>query len=206
MSLGQISLNLSFLLYLFLYLPQVIHNQKQASLEGLSIKMHMTLYLAYCLDLLYGFGTQLPWQYLTVSSIGWLLLTIQHVQFIRHFKQQQHNVWQIIFYALLFALSILLAYGISQRPFSTEQMPYCGYLAQIGFVMAFVPQILKSHRLQSAQALSILFILLNFFLAVLDSMSAWQLGWSWPNKIGALLGILLTTVLMLQYRIYQKSQ
>lgn len=205
MSLGQSSLNLSFLLYLFLYLPQVIHNQKQTSLDGLSIKMHMTLYLAYCLDLLYGFGTQLPWQYLSVSGIGWLLLTIQHVQFIQHFKQKNHGAWQFIFYILLFTFSILLVYGISQKPFSAEEMPYCGYLAQIGFVIAFVPQILKSQRLKSAQAISALFILLNFLLAVLDSISAWQLGWGWPNKLGALLGVLLTTVLMLQYRIYQKS-
>ena len=82
MMLGQISLNLSFLMYMFLYLPQLIHNQKQTNLAELSKWMHLTLYLGYSLDLVYGFGNNLPWQYRTVSAIGWVLLTIQHFQLI----------------------------------------------------------------------------------------------------------------------------
>ncbi len=203
MFLGQISLNLSFLIYMFLYLPQIIHNQKQDSLDGLSIGMHITLYLAYFLDLIYGFGTQLPWQYLTVSSIGWLLLNVQHVQLIRYFRQTSYWVGQIVFCFLLLSLSALLVYSISQSPFSNLIILYCGYLSQIGFVIAFVPQILKSQRLKSAQSINVIFILLNFLLVALDCISAWQLGWGWPNKLGPLLGILLTGILMLQYRRYR---
>ena len=205
--LGQISLNLSFLMYMFLYLPQVIHNQKQTNLAELSKWMHLTLYLGYSLDLLYGFGSNLPWQYCTVSAIGWLLLTIQHVQLIHHFKQAEQKFFQIGFYSILMcSTALLMLLSINPKPFVHLALYTLGYAAQIAFVIAFIPQILKSKRLQSAQALSIFYILLCLFLAILDGISAWQLNWGWPNKLGSCLIILLTSMLLMQYYRYQFSK
>lgn len=205
MFIGQISLNLSFIMYTFLYLPQVLHNQKQTSLEGLSQWMHLTLYLAYSLDLVYGFGQNLPWQYCAVSSAGWLLLNIQHFQFIQHFKHKKRSHIQTIFYGILASTSLFLIWGIGQTPFTNLSLNFFGYIAQISFVVAFIPQILRSMQLQSAQALNLMYILLNFCLAGLDCVSAWQLNWGWPNKIGSGCIIFLTGILLLQQRKYSKK-
>lgn len=203
--LGQISLNLSFLMYMFLYLPQVIHNQRQSSLEGLSPWMHLTLYSAYSLDLLYGCGQNLPWQYCAVSFIGWGLLTIQHLQFICYFSHSKQISIQRIFYGLFIFTSFILIWSINKKPFTSLSLNYIGYIAQINFVIAFIPQIIRSMQLQSAHALNFLYILLNFSLAGLDCISAWQLKWGWPNKLGSGCLVLLTGILLLQRRTYAKN-
>lgn len=203
MIVGQISLNLSFFTYMFLYLPQVIHNQKRTSLEGLSKRMHLILYLAYFLDLLYGFGKELPWQYRAVSATGWLLLTIQHLQLIHHFKNTLQMTYRRVFYSIMLSICAILIWGISQKPFANLSLNFIGYISQIGFSLAFIPQIMKSKQLQSAAAMNHTYILLSVFLAILDAISAWQLGWGWPNQLGACLAILFSSVLMLQYYRYQ---
>lgn len=204
MLLGQISLNLSFILYMFLYLPQVIHNQKQSSLSGLSLWMHGLLYGAYSLDLIYGCGQNLPWQYCAVSATGWLLLNMQHLQFIAHFRQQKKTYLGLFFYGILIFTSLILIWGVSQKPFNSWLLNCFGYLAQLGFVCAFIPQIGHSIKLRSAQAMNVIYLLLNFFLAGLDNISAWQLGWGWPNKLGASSIMFLTTILLLQQRKYRQ--
>ncbi len=203
MFLGQISLNLSFSIYLFLYLPQVIHNQQQTTLNGLSILMHVILYLAYVFDLIYGFGTNLPWQYRCTSGVGCVLLSIQHFQFLSHFKQHPQRVFETFFYILFPCIVILVAYGVYLKPFANLSIQYIGYLSQMGFVIAFLPQILKSKQLQSSQSVNIIYILLNAMLASLDLISAWQLHWGWPNKLGAILNLLFTGILLIQYRKYK---
>lgn len=83
------SLNLSFVLYLCVYLPQIIHNRKPYHLSNLSIGMHCILYASYCLDLIYGFSSDLQWQYKTVSVVGLTLLSIQHLQITYHQLRQK---------------------------------------------------------------------------------------------------------------------
>lgn len=204
--LGQISLNLSFFMYLFLYLPQVVHNQKQANLGELSKGMHLIMYFGYSLDLLYGFGNHLPWQYRAVSAVGWLLLTTQHLQLMGYFKQTEQTFLRMIFYSVLLLSTTLILFIILQKTPSLPLILYSiGYASQTAFIIAFIPQILKSKRLQSAQALNIVYIVLCLVLSILDCISAWQLEWGWPNKLGASLMILLTSMLVLQYYLYQFS-
>ena len=257
MFLGQISLNISFFLYIFLYLPQVLHNHKQTTLVGLSLSMHLLLYLSYSLDLLYGCNQNMPWQYCAVSTTGWLLLNLQHFQFIAYFHKQklrtvdtlsseaQHpascrqeleifnntmtysidkkqygsrrqgarrsnlNCQQplkqqtALMYGIVIVMSITLAWGIRYKPFNAQVLNGLDYLAQLGFVIAFIPQIFRSKKLQSAYAINVIYLSLNFCLAGLDTISAWQLGWGWPNKFGAGCMVLLTSVLLLQHRKYK---
>src|SRR3990167_2545698 len=78
--IGQISLNISLVLYLTNYIPQLFHNHKGVHLSGLSIYFHTILFFSCFMDLFYGFGMHLPWQYKTVS-ISWLCyLYFQHRQ------------------------------------------------------------------------------------------------------------------------------
>ena len=79
---GSVSLNISFILYLIHYLPQLIHNQRDGQIKQLSLSFHYLLLLCYLADLNYGFGLNLPWQYRLVSAFGLACLLIQHYQLL----------------------------------------------------------------------------------------------------------------------------
>lgn len=196
--LGQISLNLSFFIYIILYLPQIIHNQKQANLDGLSTCMHMILYCAYSLDVLYGFTIELPWQYRAVSSVGWFLLNIQHLQLAHHFKQKKKYTITHGYSGLLLTSISLVFYGIQCQPFSEQSIDLFGYVAQLGFIGATIPQIIKTKQIKSAQAINLHYVLFNVLLSLLDLISAWKLEWGWPNKVGSAILLSFMCILLLQ--------
>ncbi len=205
MSLGQITLNVSSLMYVFFYLPQVIHNQKKQHLSGLCRWTHLILYFGYCLDFIYGLGYQLPWQYLVGSGVGCILLTIQHFQLIGHFKQADEQGRLLVFYGISFLPVLIFIWFIKNNsPFSATCIAHIGYAAQFAFAVAFLPQILRFKRSSSIQAINIYTLILWLVLAILDCISAWQLEWGWPYKLGSGLIVLLTTILLSQSYHYSK--
>ncbi|PJD94393.1 MAG: hypothetical protein CK424_00065 [Legionella sp.] len=206
MLLGQLSLNLSCLMYAILYVPQILHNQKQANLDGLSKSMHFLLYGAYSLDLLYGVMVHLPWQYRLVSALGWILLTLQHLQIAHHFKKKQQFSAEYRCYSVLILVVVWMMEGLYEQPFSEASINLAGFIAQFGFGIALLPQILKSKQLQSTNAIHMAYLVLNVSLACLDLISAWQLHWGWPNKVGSSLMFGLTSILLLQRWFYGSSK
>ena len=78
--IGNIALNISFAIYLVLYLPQVIYNFRRRSTAGLSFLMHIILIIGYIADMMYGFGRHMQLQYRLVSIIGLVCLSVQHIQ------------------------------------------------------------------------------------------------------------------------------
>jgi hypothetical protein len=131
--------------------------------------------------------------------MGWLLLTVQHIQLIEHLKQSDRRHLKIIFYGILALFACLLILTVcGHNPFPKLPLYAIGYTSQLAFGLGYIPQILKSKRLQSARAMNLLYVLQNLLLAILDSISAWQLGWDWPNKVGSGLVIILTCILLIQ--------
>ena len=54
--IGEFTLNISFFLYIFLYLPQLWHNFRYKHVSELSLWFHALLLMASIADLYYGFG------------------------------------------------------------------------------------------------------------------------------------------------------
>ena len=197
---GAFTLNVSFILYLLVYLPQIIHNRTKKNLENLSGGMHFSLFCGYLLDLFYGFSKYLPWQYKTVSIVGVFLLLIQHVQLIYHHKQKKQ------LYILTWNILILFAAIILSGIFFTELHGKCspattsilGYTARFFFLIYLIPQLVKNKRTQTAQAVSQHMIYLSLILCICDSVSAWCLDWGWPNKIAAPFTLTFLFVLLKQ--------
>ena len=206
--LGAITLNSSFILYLCVYLPQIIHNRTASHLVNLSASMHTILYIGYLLDVFYGFSQQLPWQYKTVSIVGLGLLVIQHLQITQHLEQQKkHLLVSINVFGVLATAAILLYFFTTmQATFSKETTLVIGYISRGCFLLYTLPQILKNHALKLANTISIRFVYLNLLVSILDMMSAWCLNWGWPNKLAAPFTVTLMLILLAQKKIYGPFQ
>lgn len=195
-NIGSSALNASFILYLLVYLPQIMHNRCKKNLANLSNGMHFSLFCGYFVDLCYGFCKHLPWQYKTVSIVGVILLVIQHVQIIIHRKQEKN------FYALIFNILVLVAAAFFAGTFfiklhgrlSADTTIILGYVARFFFLIYLIPQLIKN-KYQSTTAVSPHMIYLSLILCVCDGISAWCLDWGWPNKIA--MPFTLTLLLML---------
>ncbi len=201
--IGAISLNLSFILYLLVYLPQILHNRASQNLANLSIGMHVILLSSYCLDLIYGFSNHLQWQYITVSVVSLTLLIIQHGQLSLYFLSQKK--WQPLNFNLFFIVfacaAVTYFFTIKQATLTVQTTQTIGYLSRAGFLIFTLPQIIKNKTLSSANAICNQYIHLSMILCLLDMTSAWCLDWGWPNKLGSP----LTMSLLLMIRHQQKK-
>ncbi len=203
--IGEISLNISFVFYLLVYLPQILHNRQSNHLSNLSMGMHFILYTSYCLDLFYGFSSDLQWQYKTVSIVSLTLLVIQHIQLTCHYQAQKKRGWFNfnVLFILTTGASIVYFFIVNQARLSEQTTQTLGYLSRAGFLIYTLPQIMKNRALKSTHAISIKFIYLSLLLSVLDMTSAWCLNWGWPNKLGSPLTMSLMLMMLLQMKKYQ---
>lgn len=195
--MGQISLNVSFLLYMIVYIPQLWHNRKPEHIAELSLSLHILLYVSFVFDLLYGFAAGMPWQYKAVDIVGCILISIQHWQLTSFFIKEKlfsQNIINTFFF--LFLLGSLFYF--SWMPNDADTVVFLGTVSRgLGLVYC-IPQIIKNQYLRSAQAMSLFYMYLNLLLAFLDSVSAWCLDWGWPNKIASPITILVMLILLLQ--------
>lgn len=202
--IGSVSLNISFVIYLIVYIPQIIHNQKVTNLVQLSLWLHLLLYVSYAFDLLYGFSSHLPWQYKTVSVVGLSLVSIQHAQLTRLFINKPLLFQSIGFVCVFIMMAIVIfcffiCYHGTVNPQTTLVF---GSIARFcGFIYC-LPQLIKNAYLKTSAAISTPFIYLNLSLALLDTISAWCLDWGWPNKLAAPASIFLMMVMLWQIKHY----
>lgn len=203
--IGQCFLNISFALYLVLYLPQLIHNAKFKTFNHMSKFMHFMILQAYVCDLFYGLSKGMPWQYITVSSIGTIYLFIQHVQWML-FNKQQHLKNHLFYIAgsVLCVWPMLLWYFF---PENHTQIHFQAWLSRILFILHFLPQIIKNYRREDmADSISPNYLILSFSLTVTDLISAWCLKWDTANLTGSMIGLMLKTFLAYQIWVSLKSK
>ena len=202
--IGSICLNIAFVLYLLVYLPQILHNAQSNHIVNLSLNMHFILYIGYILDLFYGFSSHLQWQYRAVSVVGLTVLTVQHLQITRHFWVNSKRAIVNLNLLFLFSVGIGIFYffTVDEGVCSEQTTLLIGYISRICFLLYTLPQIIKNKALKSASAISIQFIYLNLTLAVLDLIAAWCLNWGWPNKLGSPIMVCLMLIMLMQRRKY----
>jgi uncharacterized protein with PQ loop repeat len=202
-TIGYITLNISFIVYLAFLLPQLMHNWRYRSTQCLSLTMHYVMCAAYMLDLMYGFGRHMQWQYQTVSLMGLFCLAIQHVQIYRYsgFNTQQRQ-WYFFSTVILFSILIGAVSALLFIRVSPAVWILAGGLSQTGWLIYVIPQIIKNYKIQSTMGISIHFVMMMIFLGLCDTVSAWVLGWDWPSKLGAPLSILIKVILLYQFYIY----
>lgn len=197
--IGQITLNISLVLYLSNYIPQLRHNRDQHRLQGLSLSFHFLLLNCFLFDLIYGIALNLPWQYVMVSSVGLFYLFIQQTQLYALYKKSYLSPRFLILLIALISLLLLL-------PFSQSFYLGIGYLVQTLNILFYLPQIIKNYRFNQGLSLSLSFLLMHTVLITLDNASAWLLNWPLPSRIGAFIGLLLSLILFSQWLIAKKHR
>ena len=203
--IGYLSLNISFVVYMIVYIPQIIHNRNSQNIANLSIWLHLSLYSCYFLDLLYGFASNFPWQYKTISMIGVILISIQHLQFLK-FSKKKHSALLFNAGVVLFIVSFVgIFYFFVMRIgniLDKNSILFLGIVSQSCGLVYSIPQIIKNKTTQSANAISLYFVYLNLLLAILDTTSSWCLNWGWPIKCIAPIDIVFMLIILSQYKKY----
>lgn len=183
--LGILTLNIAFVLHLILYIPQVLHNRESEHIQYLSVKMHLNLFLCYFLDIFYGFGNNMQWQYRTVSIVGFSLLMIQYMQIIyylsTHGKQKVARIHILFLASTIYCVYYFFKY--LHASIALEQVLIAGYISKILFIISTIPQMIKNWQVKSTKGVNTHFILFNITIASLDTVTAWTLDWAWPNKL-----------------------
>ncbi len=204
--IGQISLNISFLIYLIWFVPQITLNFKRKNTEGLSLFMHGLLCIGYLSDLMYGFGRDMQWQYRTITLIGLFSLAIQHYQFFRYGLHNAKKKWTFAGLSILYSL-LLCCVILNLQLYHSEQSFYdaAGMIANICWLSYMLPQIIENYCSRSTTGLSMLFVLFAVFLNVCDLTSAWMLDWDYPSKIGPAVTLIGNLILIFQIVYYAEK-
>lgn len=199
--IGNIALNISFLVYLVLYLPQVIHNLRRGSTHGLSFMMHTILVVGYLTDLMYGVGRDMQWQYRIVDIAGLICLGIQHVQIGYYEKINKQYIGVTV---LLLSLLMYVLYGITHA-LPVAIYDHAGVIAWGTGVVYTLPQMWKNYRFASVMGVSTLFVLFDILCSSCDTISAWCLNWDYPSKFGSPMECLLGIFLLVQLYAYKRK-
>lgn len=202
--IGHFTLRISFFIYLFFFVPQIIHNIRRQSTQGLSFRMHLILFTAFICDFGYGIGKQMEWEYCLVSFIGILSLLLQHSQFkILNSEAPKYYYPISILLTILFVLiSSALIFDLGDIQFYT----LLGFVATAGWLTYTLPQIHKNFTLKNISGLSLGFILLGLMASLCDTVSSFALDWGLPNKIGSPISCLLKLIILLQFSLYSNSK
>lgn len=199
---GTISLNVSLVLYLINYVPQIIHNQFRHYMSCLSFYFHYLLLISCVADLIYGIGLHMPWQYRLVSISSVLYLLIQHVQIRKITTNQSFH------YATLVTVMITIAGFLCLYFFKDDKLFFIlfGYLSKMAGWISCFPQIIKNFTSTSAAlSLSIFYLLLDLCSNLCDNVSAWVFSWPLPSKLDAIFSVIICLLLIYQWQATRKK-
>ena len=203
--LGMLSLNIAFVLYLIVFVPQIWHNRDFESLKNLSPMMHLVLYFGVLFDLFYGFANDFQWQYKTVSIASLFVLSVQHVQLFRFFYQRM--AWRELSINVVIALIMIGSICYFFLEMNHELAPILalavGYASRVCYQLYAIPQIVKNIKLQDANAVSRYFLLINTTLLILDTISGWCLDWGWPAKLSPPISLVMMSVVLYQRKYFR---
>lgn len=200
LTLGDITLNLSFVLYLVLYFPQLWRNIKYKKLSELSFAFHALLFIAATADLYYGFGRIQQWQYRTVSLVMFACLLTQHIQLFFYQNKSKLILLSILIFIMLLGFVYIKLYGQHVNMYIYIYV-LMGWVERIGYWLYLLPQIIKnqqSSHLKASRAISPLFVSIGLLTAILDSVSAWSFSWASPSLYGAPIAVLLHVWILVQ--------
>ena len=182
--------------------PQILHTEKRKSTSGLSLQLHIALFIAACCDLIYGNGQHMEWQFRLVTISLLMTLIIQHIQFLK-FNPDKFKTYRFLT-IIIFLLLLISIYIVLMQKYNSNTYNNIGFISIIFYHLYTIPQIYKNYQLKSTKALSNIFIYILILLSLLDLCSALLLSWNWPSIIGPIGSLITAIILFVQLIKYQK--
>ena len=198
--IGHITLNISLFIYFVHFLPQIIHNQRAHKTYEISLFTHSFMILANSLDLVYGVGFHLQWQYILVDVVLLTYLFIQQMQILRDRFNKYILLHTFIIVLFLIVILVLILY---KNP-SKDYLLTFGSISGIVYNIYWLPQIYKNFRQKEAQGFSIYYILIGVISISCDISSAIFLGWPIVSVITSVCLLSLHLIQILQYFYYKR--
>lgn len=199
-TIGEISLNISFFLYLFLYVPQFIRNIRYKRLSDMSLGFHTLILIASTADFYYGFGRIHQWQYRFVTLLMFTLVFAQHIQLFYYRKYFKYALLKLIALSILIAIMFLFLIPTLSHPQHWMFLfVWMGWVERICYCCYCIPQFIKNKQIKRADAISPTFLALGIFTALCDSISAWCFHWGPSSLYGAPIAIILHAALLIQW-------
>lgn len=195
-SVGFVTLNLSLILYLFFYLPQLIHNFRYKRLGELSFGLHALLFFAATADMFYAFGRIDQWQYRLVSILMLLSLLVQHIHLLYYRQSFSFGFikWLVLsLFIMVMSASVFLLASIIKQPMKIYIT--MGWASQVAYWTYALPQIIKNRNSTHANSISMFFVAIGVTTALLDLISAWIFSWGSPSLYGGFVAVVLQAYL-----------
>ena len=199
--LGNITLNISLVIYLVCFVPQIIHNQIKHKTSEISLVTHYLMITANTMDLIYAVGLDMPWQYILVDVTLLFFLIIQQFQLLNDktcFKifAQTTQVMTFITAMVLLAFFEIL---------SNKQLLLLGSISAVIYNLYWLPQIIKNFRNKNAEGFSVVYLSILLFTTVCDVVSGITLSWPIPSVLCSVALIFLIAIQICQFLIYKRG-
>ena len=199
-TIGEISLDISFFLYVFLYVPQCIRNIRYKRLNDMSLGFHALLLIASTADFYYGFGRIDQWQYRVVTVVMFVLVFAQHIQLFYYRQYFKYGLAKLIILSIVIVIMFLFLVPTLDHP---ERWMFLfvgmGWLERACDFAYCIPQFIKNKQIHRADAISPTFLMLAMLTAICDSISAWCFNWGPSSLYGAPISIVLHGALLIQW-------
>ena len=150
--LWQITINVSFVIYIVQFLPQILHNKNNpATLSNISLWTQAGMICVILANVVQAIGFHLNWQYLVIALVYLLGLSIQQVQLSKSRKDipVYFNALIVLFF-IIAILTIFLGKKISYE--------IAGWISFCIHFIYWLPQIYKNYRQKKFTGYSDLFI------------------------------------------------
>ncbi|MDA0911179.1 MAG: PQ-loop repeat-containing protein [Proteobacteria bacterium] len=206
--IGHISINISFVIYCIYFLPQIIHNQLKHQAGHISHGTHLLMVVANVLDLIYGFGFDLQWQYRVVTMLTLACLLFQQWQIYRDSdigertgdrKGESYNFHVICLFIIAVGIAL-----VSLHNLNNAMLENIGFISMFCYAVYWLPQIIKNIKEKNATAFSLIFLVLNVLALICDEISALSFGWPLPSIISPIVILSLLFIMVGQYYYYQR--
>lgn len=209
MKIGDITLQLSFGLYICMLIPQLRLNLQRRSVEGLSWGMHLMMLVGMLCDIFYALAQKMPWQYLAVSFSVLGSLLLQHGQFFAYRLADESGARRAPpgYLPLSLGLLGLCVLAISQLGRASQLSAVffgLGYAAQGLLLLSAAPQIITNAQLRSTAGVAAWFVGLQALGLVADTITSFSLNFGLPNKLGAPAALLQQLILLAQFARYRR--
>jgi len=199
--LGIVSINISLLIYLFYFFPQIIYNHMLHKADGISYTTQSMMVLANLLDLVYGFGSIQNWQYRLVTIITLFCLMAQKYQIYRDSKNK--SLFLHLGVIIIFFLAVLVTFNVDML--SSLALDLVGYASVGLYSIYWLPQIVKNYQLKRADGFNVYFIYLTIIALICDEISSLVFSWPLPSILSPPLIIAFLIVIILQKSYYKKK-